>query len=80
MSYSLTKYVLSLHMITGWGGSIIGSYEVYNNNKYRFFSMRGDDFHKGSARGLIKGLSFPYKTIIKIPNIINKTTIPPWSY
>ena len=87
------NFAITLHLISAWGGAVIGGYETYTNRKEcsqvwgscpvnqnvgpRYFSASGDDLYSGSARGLIRGVYYPYKTLTHVPQIWLDEK-PPW--
>jgi hypothetical protein len=71
------NFVLGLHLVSAWGGAGIGGYESYAQHNPRYFSEPKDDLHTASARGLIRGVYYPYKTITHIPKVWVGEK-PPW--
>jgi hypothetical protein len=69
MIVKIINFTIKLHFILGWSGAAMGSYE-HTMNKNRLFSNTNDSFYDASARGLIRGLLYPYNTCKSIPNIL----------
>ncbi len=64
------KFVLGLHLLTGWGGAALGGYETTSTQPLqRYFSRIEDGLYTASARGMIKGLYYPYRTLTQIPQV-----------
>ena len=61
--------ILGLHFLSAWAGSAIGGYESYTQDNPRYFSEPEDDLYTASARGLIRGIYYPYKTLTRLPEV-----------
>ena len=69
MSRFLFNFGVGVHLFAAWGCAAVGGYEAYTNSETRHFSKRNDDLFDASARGLVRGLYYPYKTCTHIPKV-----------
>ncbi|KKL53702.1 hypothetical protein LCGC14_2272810 [marine sediment metagenome] len=73
----LVNFTLGIHLVSAWGGAALGSYEVCTQRSHRYFSETNDELYTGSARGLVRGGYYPYKTLRHLPKVWEKEK-PPW--
>jgi len=66
------RLVIGLHLLSAWGCAGIGGYETCTNITPRLFSEPKDDFYTASARGLVRGVVYPYRTISSIPLVLSE--------
>jgi len=74
---TLFRFTIGLHLLSVWTGAIIGSYENYHYTP-KYFAEYGDDFYTASARGFVRGLYYPYNTLLHVPKVW-VTEKPPWA-
>lgn len=64
--------------MTAWGGSTIASAEILSGGRLAHnFSNSEDTLYTGSARGLVRGLYYPYNVLSNIPKVWD-TEKHPW--
>ena len=64
----MSKLLYGILCLTSMGG-FLGATEVYQKSNVRIFSKGSDTIYQGAARGCIRSLIFPLKTIECVPQV-----------